>query len=84
MMKKLLIAVAGVALVSVASAQVGTAVKESAKATSQGVQEAGDQAKAAVESGTSKQVDKAKAHAHKARAKAHRHKAKEAADAAVH
>ena len=84
MFRKLLIAVAGAAMVSMASAQVGDAVKEGAKATSEGTNEAGDQAKAAVHSGPEKSMDKAKAKGHKASARYHRHRAKAAADAAVH
>ncbi|GAC1310196.1 MAG: hypothetical protein NVSMB10_17820 [Steroidobacteraceae bacterium] len=84
MMKKLLIAIAGTALVSMASAQVGTAVKESASATSEGAKEAGDNMKAGTESGMDRSMDKAKAKGHKARSRHHRHRAKAAADAAVH
>lgn len=84
MIKKLLIAVAGIALVSMASAQVGDAVKESAKAISEGTKEAADQAKAAVHSGPEKAMDKAKAKVHKESARVHRHQAKAAANAAVH
>jgi hypothetical protein len=84
MVKKLLIAIAGTVLFSVASAQSGDAVNESAKATAEGAKEAGDQAKAAVHSGPEKAMDKAKAKGHKASARYHRHRAKAAADAAVH
>ena len=75
--------IGGVAAVSVASAQVGTAVKESAKAVSESAQDVGNQIKAATETGAEKEVSKAKAHIHRAKAKAHRHEAKEAVKAAT-
>ena len=84
MIKRLLIALAGTALFSAASAQVGDAVKESAKATVEGTKEAGDQARAAVHSGPEKAMDKAKAKGHKSSARYHRHRAKAAADGATH
>ena len=84
MIKKILIAIAGTALVGMARAQTGEAVKESAKATSEATKAAGDEAKAAVHSGPEKGMDKAKASGHKPSARYHRHKAKAAADAAVH
>ncbi len=84
MFKKVLIAIAGIGLMSMASAQVGDAVKESAKATAEGTKEAGDQAKASVHSGPERAMDKTKAKVHKASARSHRHRAKAAADAAVH
>jgi hypothetical protein len=63
----------------VALAQVGTTVKEGAKATGEKAQQVGDETKAAVSSQPSKSVDKAKAHAHKAQAHSHAKTAKEAA-----
>ena len=75
--------VVGVALLAVwgaGYAQVGTTVKEGAKATGEKAQEIGDKAKAAVASEPNKSIDKAKAKVHKA--KAHHH-AKNA-DAAAH
>lgn len=89
MMKKIWIAIAGSALISMAgaqmaSAQVGTAARESGKATEEGTKEAGDEAKAAVHSGPEKAMDKGKAKVHKAKARHHRHRAKAAADAATH
>ena len=62
-----------------AQAQVGTTLKEGAKATSEKVQEVGDEAKAAVASEPAKSIDKAKAKAH--HAKAHYHATKAAAAA---
>jgi hypothetical protein len=62
-----------------AFAQVGTTVSEGAKATGEKMQQAGDQAKAGVESQPNKTVDKAKAQVHKAKAHYHAKKAKEAA-----
>jgi hypothetical protein len=59
-------------------AQVGTTVKEGAKATGEKAQELGDRAKAAVSSEPDKSVDKAKAEVHKAKA----HHAKAAKEAA--
>ncbi len=78
-MKKLLvIAVASMACAS-AFAQVGTAVKESGKATGEKAQQLGDEAKASVSSQPTKSVDKAKAQTHKAKAHAHASTAKDAA-----
>lgn len=83
MIKKLMIAFAGAALVSLAHAQAVDAVKETGRATAEGTKEAGDNAKAAVHSGSEKSVNRTKARVHKAKARYHRHKAKAAADAAV-
>ena len=66
-----------------AQAQVGTTVKEGAKAVSEKVQQLGDEAKASVESQPRKTIDQAKAQVHKAKARHHRHKAAEAAKEAV-
>ena len=71
--------VAAVLIWNVADAQVGTTVKEGAKATGEKAQEYGDQAKAAVSSQPDKATDKAKAHAHKAKAHEHAKTAKDAA-----
>ena len=62
-----------------AFAQVGTAVKEGAKATGEKTQQIGDEAKASVSSQPDRAVDKAKASAHKAKAHRHAAKAKDAA-----
>jgi hypothetical protein len=78
-MKKILLGVAALALCNVSLAQVGTTVKEGAKATGEKAQQYGDQAKAAVSSEPDKAIDKAKAQAHKAKAKHHAKNAKEAA-----
>jgi hypothetical protein len=78
-MKTLLLAVSVLALSSVSLAQVGTTVKEGAKATSEKAQQYGDQAKAAVSSEPDKSVDKAKAQVHKAKAHHHAKVAKDAA-----
>jgi hypothetical protein len=59
-------------------AQVESAAKNAAKATSETAKQAGDNAKAAVESQPDKSVDKTKAKAHKANAHHHAHAAKEA------
>ncbi len=90
MIKKLSITIAAAALISLtgaasmANAQAVDAVKETGKAAAEGTKEGVDNAKAAVHSGSEKELDKAKAQVHKAKAKHHRHKAKKAADAAVH
>ena len=78
-MNKLLLTVATCALCNVALAQVGTTVKEGAKATSEKTQQLGDQAKAGVESQPDKAIDKTKAHIHKAKAHHHAKAAKDAA-----
>ena len=78
-MRKLLLAIAALAVCSVSLAQVGTTVKEGANATSEKAQQYGDQAKAAVSSEPNKSVDKAKAQVHKAKAHHHAAAAKDAA-----
>ena len=78
-MTKLLLILTVSLACNVALAQVGTTVKEGAKATSEKAQQVGDEAKAAVSSEPSKSIDKAKAHAHKARAHSHAQTAKAAA-----
>ena len=65
---------------NLAFSQVGTTVKEGAKATSEKAQQLGDQAKASVESQPDKTIDKAKAQVHKAKAHHHAKKAKKAAE----
>jgi hypothetical protein len=77
-MKKLLVTIAVLAVSSVSLAQVGTTVKEGAKATGEKAQQYGDQAKAAVSSEPNKTVDKAKAQVHKAKAHHHAKAAKDA------
>jgi uncharacterized protein YfaP (DUF2135 family) len=77
-MKKLLLTMAVLAVSSVSMAQVGTTVKEGAKATGEKAQQYGDQAKAAVSSEPNKSVDKAKAQVHKAKAHHHAKAAKDA------
>ena len=62
-----------------ALAQVGTTVKEGAKATGEKAQQLGDQTKAAVSSQPSKSTSKAKAQVHKAKAHNHAKTAKGAA-----
>ena len=61
-------ALTAVLLCNVSMAQVGTTVKEGAKATGQKTAQYGDEAKAAVSSQPSKANNKAKAQAHKAKA----------------
>lgn len=77
-MKKILLAIAVLAVSSVSLAQVGTTVKEGAQATGEKAKQYGDQAKAAVSSEPDKSVDKAKAKVHKAKAHHHAKAAKEA------
>lgn len=79
MIKKTVLTLATLALWNVSGAQVGTTVKEGAKATSEKAQQLGDQAKAAVSSEPDKTVDKAKAKVHKMKAHHHAKAAKEAA-----
>ncbi len=78
-MKRSLLVLAALAASSVALAQVGTTVKEGAKATAEKSKELGDRAKAAVSSEPDKSIDEAKAADHKAKAHVHGHRAKEAA-----
>ena len=78
-MKKFILTTVAALACGSAFAQVGTTVKESAKATSEKTQQVGDEAKAAVQSEPNKSVTKAKADTHKAKAHAHAHAAKEAA-----
>jgi hypothetical protein len=78
-MKKLMIVLSSLLITSTAAAQVGTTVKESGKAVAETAQQAGNETKGAVSSGTHKAVSKAKAQAHKAKAHHHAHAAKEAA-----
>jgi len=78
-MKKILLAIAVLAVSSVSLAQVGTTVKEGAQATGEKAKQYGDQTKAAVSSEPNKSVDKAKAKGHKAKAHHHAKAAKEAA-----
>ena len=70
-MNKTLVLMMAVGLSTGAIAQeVGTAMKQGAKATAEKTEQLGDQAKAAMESQPNKTVDKAKAQIHKAKAKA--------------
>ena len=78
-MKKLTIMLAAMALSAGAYAQVTTTVKEAAKATVEKTEQAGDQAKAAVTKGTTKEMAKAKAAEHKAKAHLLANRMKEAA-----
>jgi hypothetical protein len=78
-MKKILLGMAALAACNLALAQVGTTIKEGAKATGEKAEQYGDQAKAAVSSEPNKTVDKAKAHYHKAKAHHHAKTAKDAA-----
>ena len=78
-MKKILLGIAALALCNVSLAQVGSTVKEGAKATGEKAQQYGDQTKAAVSSEPDKTVDKTKAQVHKAKAHHHAKESKEAA-----
>ncbi len=71
MVNKWVVGIVLVASWSLGVAQVGTTVKEGAKATGEKAQEIGDHAKAAVSSEPHKSIDKVKAREHKA--KAHHH-----------
>jgi hypothetical protein len=77
-MKRLVSILAAVLVCNVSLAQVGTTVKEGAKATGEKAEQYGDQAKGAVSSQPNKSVDKAKAQGHKAKAHAHAKTAKDA------
>lgn len=78
-MKKALLLIVVSMACTAAFAQVGTTIKEGAKATGEKAEQYGDQAKAAVSSQPSKSVNKAKAQVHKSRAHAHAKTAKDAA-----
>jgi hypothetical protein len=79
MLRKTALVMVTMALCTATWAQVGTTVKEGAKATSEKAQQLGDEAKAAVSSQPDKSIDKAKAQVHKAKAHHHAKAAKEAA-----
>lgn len=76
---KLSLCAALLAVTGAVGAQVGSTVKEGAKATSETAMQVGDETKAAVESEPKKSIDKAKAKVHKVKARHHAKKAKEAA-----
>jgi hypothetical protein len=78
-MKRSVFLIATLVVGMCAHAQVGTTLKEGAKATSEKAQEIGDEAKAAVSSEPAKSVDKAKAKVHRAKASYHAKKAATAA-----
>lgn len=78
-MRTLISALAAVLLWNMADAQVGSTVKQGAKATGEKAEQYGDQTKAAVSSQPNKSADKAKAQAHKAKAHNHARSAKDAA-----
>jgi hypothetical protein len=78
-MKTLISAFAAVLIWNLADAQVGSTVKQGAKATDEKAAQYGDQAKAAVSSQPNKAADKAKAQAHKAKAHNHAKSAKDSA-----
>ncbi|MBV9317945.1 MAG: hypothetical protein JOZ34_10835 [Gammaproteobacteria bacterium] len=77
-MKAIVSLIAAAFLSNVCLAQVGTTVKEGAKATGEKTEEVGDRAKSAVSSEPNKTTSAAKAHVHKAKAHSHAHTAKEA------
>lgn len=77
-MNKLIAAVAALLISGVAFAQVGTAVKEGAKATSETAKQGGQNVAGAVTGQPDKTIHKAKAKVHKAKAKAHGRAAKAA------
>ena len=78
-MKTIVLIVAAVSLSNVSLAQVGTTIKEGAKATGEKTAQYGDQAKVAMSSQPSKTNNKAKAQVHKAKARDHAQVSKEAA-----
>lgn len=79
MVKRIVIVAAALAFSSVVAAQVGTTLKEGAKATLEKSEQLGDRAKAAVETQPDRSIDRAKARVHKAKARRHARIAKEAA-----
>jgi hypothetical protein len=78
-MKSVASILAAVLVCNVSLAQVGTTVKEGAKATGEKAEQYGDQAKAAVSSQPHKATNKAKGQVHKAKAHDHAKTAKDAA-----
>ncbi len=78
-MKKIIATVAALLVSSVAFAQVGTTVKEGAKATSEKVQQGAQATAGAVTSEPNSTVHKVKAKVHKAKAHEHASAAKDAA-----
>jgi hypothetical protein len=78
-MNKLTITLASLIVSAGAFAQATTVVKEAAKATVEKTEQVGDQAKAAVTTGATKEEARAKAAEHKAKAHHHAHKMKDAA-----
>lgn len=79
MKKRIVVFATILAFSSVVAAQVGTTVKEGAKAGVEKSEQLGDRAKAAVESEPDRSIDKAKARVHKVKAHHHAKLAKEAA-----
>ena len=82
-MRRVLFVLLSLGFVSLAAAQAVDAVKEAGHATAEKSKQAGDEVKSAFASEPNKSIDKAKAHAHKARAHHAAHEAKEDAKAAV-
>ena len=78
-MKRYVLMMAALAVALGAQAQVGTTLKEGAKATAEKAQEVGDEAKAVVASEPARSIDKAQARAHRAKAREHAKKAAAAA-----
>ena len=78
-MKKIIVTVAALLVSGVAFAQVGTTVKEGAKATVEKTEQAGQSVAGAVTSEPKSTVHKVKAKVHKAKAHAHAEAAKDAA-----
>ena len=78
-MRRVLMALIALTIATGVMAQVGTAVKETGRATVEAAKSAGDQLKGAVSSEPRKSSDKAKAKLHKVKARHHAHVAKEAA-----
>ncbi len=84
MIKTTLLSMALCTVAAVTYGQAVDAVKETGKTVAEKTMEGGDKAKASVESGSEKAVDKSKAAVHKAKARYHKHRAKADADAAIH
>lgn len=79
MINRFVVLMTALSISTVVAAQVGTTVKEGAKATAEKAEQYGDTAKAAVASGPNKSLDKEKARIHKAKAHHHAAAAKSAA-----
>ncbi|HEY2591679.1 MAG TPA: hypothetical protein VGI35_08835 [Steroidobacteraceae bacterium] len=79
MMNRFVVLMTALSISTTVAAQVGTTVKEGAKATAEKAEQYGDTAKSVVASGPNKSLDKEKARIHEAKAHHHAASAKSAA-----